>query len=606
MAQQVETVDQQLRLDQALFAPAALVRALRDSRYRHPANAIAELIDNSIDARAARVEILVEEQQEKVRLRNVWRVHRIAVVDDGRGMDDAALLRALRFGARTDRGAVNAIGKYGMGLPTSSASQCKRVDVWTWQHGGKPRRSFIDIGEAERGQWSIPIPVVEEIPREWVQRIRNLDPENGTLVVWSEIDRITTRAETIFREIERETGRIYRHFINDGEIAIRMARFRGGRVVNGSENDLRPTDPLFLMPNSSTSPPWDKDPMCRPYPGREQYRFDVGGREEIVEVRYSIAKPGARDVPDGFARRAGDLPHGKDAKRNSGVSIVREGRELLLDQNLFGGGGTAEDTRNRWWGCEIRFGRGCDDLFGVDHNKQMATKITAAAKELDTADANLDEEVELAGHDDDDTYQLLSDVRATIMAMRREIDQRNAQSKGRRGRMAGTPEGDAIDRANQVTAAEVDATGPQSETDRDFTHSEEERVGGTAEYLEVVGVEDPVERAREIVLNGTRYQFLPQELDGSQMFNVRRREGVLFVGLNMHHPLYEFVQYLEQHEEQPAHQAAAALRTLLLAWARTEDVTASEQMRTHIQDFAIRWGNQAAMMLPRESASQDG
>ena len=33
---------------------------------------------------------------------------------------------------------------------------------------------------------------------------------------------------------------------------------------------------------------------------------------------------------------------------------------------------------NRWWGCEVRFGSGCDDLFGVDHNKQMVSYFSRA------------------------------------------------------------------------------------------------------------------------------------------------------------------------------------------------------------------------------------
>ena len=37
----------------------------------------------------------------------------------------------------------------------------------------------------------------------------------------------------------------------------------------------------------------------------------------------------------------------------------------------------AGDPRHRWYGCELRFGRGCDDLFGVDHSKQLAARLQA-------------------------------------------------------------------------------------------------------------------------------------------------------------------------------------------------------------------------------------
>ena len=37
----------------------------------------------------------------------------------------------------------------------------------------------------------------------------------------------------------------------------------------------------------------------------------------------------------------------------------------------------AGDPRHRWYGCELRFGRGCDDLFGVDHSKQLAAAFAS-------------------------------------------------------------------------------------------------------------------------------------------------------------------------------------------------------------------------------------
>ena len=108
--------------DNQLFLPEMTVQAMRDSRYRHPANAIAELIDNSIDARAYNVELLIQGRQFRANTRNVWRVHKIAVLDDGHGMSAETLVQALRFGGRQQTAATHRIGKYGMGLPTSSVS----------------------------------------------------------------------------------------------------------------------------------------------------------------------------------------------------------------------------------------------------------------------------------------------------------------------------------------------------------------------------------------------------------------------------------------------------------------------------------------------------
>ena len=76
----------QMSFERSLFDPHMVVQAMRDSRYRHPANAIAELIDNSIDARAAKVEVLIQEDWTRVSTRDRRRVSELAVLDDGHGM----------------------------------------------------------------------------------------------------------------------------------------------------------------------------------------------------------------------------------------------------------------------------------------------------------------------------------------------------------------------------------------------------------------------------------------------------------------------------------------------------------------------------------------
>ena len=69
---------EQLTFDQTLFHPDAAMRAMRDSRYRHEANAIAELIDNSIDARASRVELILLEEQKRAKTRSARAIPRPA------------------------------------------------------------------------------------------------------------------------------------------------------------------------------------------------------------------------------------------------------------------------------------------------------------------------------------------------------------------------------------------------------------------------------------------------------------------------------------------------------------------------------------------------
>ena len=139
--------------DRSLFPSSFTIRALRDSRYHNTAYAIAELFDNAIEAGAEQIDLLCMEQVQWVNAQSRARISEIAVLDNGEGMDAKTLTQALRFGGGNRHDSVRGIGKYGMGLPTSSMSQCKRVDVWTWQDGvGSFLHSSIDADNIEQGR----------------------------------------------------------------------------------------------------------------------------------------------------------------------------------------------------------------------------------------------------------------------------------------------------------------------------------------------------------------------------------------------------------------------------------------------------------------------
>ena len=589
---------EQLNFNQTLFHPDAAMRAMRDSRYQHEANAIAELIDNSIDARASRVELILLEEQKQAKVNRVWRVGQLAVVDDGHGMDPQTLVEALSFGGRTESPDRQRIGKYGVGLPTASASQCKRVDVWTWQTSIEDMwHCFLDIGAVESGYVDA-LPPADRVPlpSELRRHITSsgLSSEHGTVVVWRDIDRITAQAETIFDRVERDLGRIHRHFLIDRRLSIRLAAIRHRRVR--TERDLRPNDPLFLTANSATAKPWDTEPMFAPYGEPKYFTIDVEGVEETVEVRYSMVKQTAlgdqRDNP-------GNLPHGTDAMRNAGVSIVREGRELLLERSFVGAGARRDEPQHRWWGCEVRFNSGCDDLFGVDHNKQMAAAFSDVAQEL-AGSARRDDQLRIQLGEDPQVYDIVEDVRATTRNMRAEIQEMfRKRREALRQDGPTTPEKEAEQRATQAVEDEVKTVGPQTETDRAREQmSDEEREAELTLEFEQKGVEEPERSAQEVVREGARFRIESDELSGSQMFSVRSRGGVLIVTLNVKHGLHEFVKFLESHEgDERAHRGAVAILTLFLAWARMEDQIEREDERIEVQDIAMRWGRQARDVL---------
>ena len=208
MVQQLMELEE---MDRSLFPGSFTILALRDSRYHNSAYAIAELIDNAVEAGAPFIELLCMEAPQSVRERTRRRVSKIAVLDNGTGMDVKTLFEALKFGGGTRHYSDRGIGKYGMGLPTSSMSQCKRVDVWTWQDGlDSVWHSSIDADEIETGNHEVPLPDQETpIPDVW----RRAGSEeifksgSGTLVVWSELDKIQWKtSQGLIDNTVREVG----------------------------------------------------------------------------------------------------------------------------------------------------------------------------------------------------------------------------------------------------------------------------------------------------------------------------------------------------------------------------------------------------------------
>src|SRR5690348_5690492 len=103
-----------------VVAGKTFILATRDAGYRSTSAAVAELIDNSLQARASHIRVYVFGGGE-----DVGHPLRIAVLDDGEGMDSATLRQSLQFGGSERFNDRRGLGRFGMGLPNSSLSQSR-------------------------------------------------------------------------------------------------------------------------------------------------------------------------------------------------------------------------------------------------------------------------------------------------------------------------------------------------------------------------------------------------------------------------------------------------------------------------------------------------
>ena len=296
------------------------------------ATAIADIVDNSISAGAATVDIRFE-----------WAAFEsfVRIIDDGRGMDDASLEAAMRLGARDPREtrARDDLGRFGMGLKTASFSQARRLTVASRKAVGPVaclRWDLDRIGEGADGQW----PLFEGPEAGSEPRITALDTmDQGTVVLWETLDRIVTQGfgpADVHDLVEQV----------DSHLAMTFHRLIGPRltiILNGQK--VAPWDP-FLTGNPSKR--WESDEFrlagapdvvvqCHVLPHRDYFKpeaYDKAGgpagwttqqgfyvyRNERLLLAGTWLRLGergrawARDEPHRLARIRLDIPNTADAE----------------------------------------------------------------------------------------------------------------------------------------------------------------------------------------------------------------------------------------------------------------------------------------------------
>lgn len=326
--------------DTAIVANETFILATRDTGYRDVAAAVAELIDNSLQANARHVRVFVRDETSPD-----GRSITLGVLDDGHGMSAQTLQTALQFGGSHRFGDRSGLGRFGMGLPNSSVSQTRRFDVYSWQLPNVVLNSYLDVDEVARGSLrSVPPPVERSLP-DWAS---NYATTSGTLVVWTRCDRLGRhRANTIAQRLFASLGRIYRYPLWAG---VHIS-------INGTP--LVAIDPLFLQHESRT-------PGATAFGAPLRYEFaGSSGDSALIEVRFSELP--VREWHDWTVedkRRRGIVG-------GAGVSIVRAGREI--DYGWYLMGSKRRENYDDWWRCEVSFSPELDELFGVTHSKQGIT-----------------------------------------------------------------------------------------------------------------------------------------------------------------------------------------------------------------------------------------
>ena len=263
-------------------------------------SALADLIDNSISAKAKHIGIEFRPTDTPY----------IAVIDDGDGMSKDSLAKARRHGSTSPLEArrIEDMGRYGLGMKTSSLSQCRRTTVISLRDGLICAYCWdLDV-VVKRSSW-----IMLELDADDIAKLPHVNQlwtqKKGTIILWQNLDRLTVGESSVEVALGREMDHARSHLslVFHRYISAESGRSRLAISTNG--NPLPPIDP-FLSDHKATQT-LDED------------SFSVEGHR--VTVKPYILPHASKLSPEEMARAGGS-----DGLRNQQGFYIYRNRRLIV------------------------------------------------------------------------------------------------------------------------------------------------------------------------------------------------------------------------------------------------------------------------------------
>lgn len=584
-------MDNQMAVSMDIINISDYSEALRNSGYKDIESAMAEIVDNSIQAEAGNILVIIKDRVPSWGRKN--QVYEVAFLDDGTGMSPDWVQGCLRFGNGT-RKMAKGIGKFGVGLPQSSLYACPRVEVYSWQNGtDNCHYSFLDIEMISRGEQRKIEPAERKgVPEEYKKYLKRglklVDSDfdfsdHGTLVLWKNCDNVVpSTVNALFKRLGFSFGKKYRHLICEGKSNIFLIH----DTKDQYNEKVLPNDPLFLMKNNVVlGDPANperlqkktfvdgSEPLFEPYstehckdgivPVKVKYwdRETRTAKEGEVILTFSIVKEKFYDKTHITNPNPGNTPMGSYVGQLEGISVVREGREI--DFGEFGFYSDKNSPFHRWWGCEISFGRDLDQVFKVANNKQHVELIR----------------LEGADYEEEEYKPVWLQIERRITEKIADMIKRNKElRKGSRTNTTNTtPAEETATRAEEGSEATTESQEIRN------TKTEEELKQAAEEILQERGNEQPEDDEKEQLL---LQKVVIQEEDCSKytnnLFMLSVDTGICICTINTSSLYYD--HYVSAMTEEAKH----AFELLLASFVRTIDEAAPEK-RPSYKTLMTEW-----------------
>ncbi|WP_305960675.1 ATP-binding protein [Bacillus safensis] len=277
-------------ITQPLAAP--VIQALRSIGYNSQ-TAIADLIDNSVDAKATKISLYFSYNEGN---------SSIKIIDNGIGMDEKELQTAMTVGSKDprDKRESKELGRFGMGLKTASFSLGKRLTVVSKKASKFSIRCWDLDYVSKENEWLL----YKSIPEDIALDLDEIHGDNGTIVFIDKLDRFSgygtnniIKSGSFFSKVNRiqKYLEMVFHVLLEENIILEI-----------NDNMLSPWDPFL-----------EKNPRC--YEGEVQY-IQLN-RKKVVVTPYVLPHPSTFNKKE--HREAGGIKGWRDQQ---GFYIYRENR----------------------------------------------------------------------------------------------------------------------------------------------------------------------------------------------------------------------------------------------------------------------------------------
>lgn len=319
------------------------IKSLRDVGYTYEI-AVADIIDNSISANATEIKIFTAPDPKLL----------FCMFDNGCGMNENELIEAMRFATKNpdDKRDKKDLGRFGLGLKTASFSQCEKLSVISKKNNEISIKQWDLRYISSINEWQLITPSLEDYKNFPLFNELFL-ADNGTLVIWENIDRF--KKDTFSYAIDKlrkHLSLVFHRFLEGSDSF--------GRLKISINNDLlKPFDPF----NSKHSATFEQSPEIIKF-----HNNDIKITAFILPHHKKISQ----EEWDKYATEEGYI-------KSQGFYLYRENRLLI---------------HGTWWGLhkaidahklvrvKIDISNNQDKYWGIDIKKSTANPMPELRKDL--------------------------------------------------------------------------------------------------------------------------------------------------------------------------------------------------------------------------------